>query len=209
MFNSAFNASARLTLAMGAVLALTGCEIDPQQYQFGFNITGIEFVLYNQNVGIHPNQDVLLDENNPFAETGVGAETKFQILASGGNAGGFYAWATLLAQQPNGEHQFYTAIKLRDLSESGELDAVTSSKVRDMAVRGFQAQLDFFPEAVTYDASGTISTRLATFSYNEILGLGGVVQGDWVLVATPAGGTAAVRSSTVDPGRAEETQDDS
>lgn len=209
MFNSAFSFGARLVMAIGALGALTGCEIDPPEYQFGFNITGINFVLYTENVGIHPNQDVLLDDNNPFKDTGVGTDTKFEILSSGGNAGAFYAWATLLANQPNGEHQFYTAIKLRDLSESGELDAETSSKVREMAIRGFQAMLDNFPEAVTFDASGTISTRLATFAFNEIIGLGGSVQGDWELVSTPAGGTTAVRSSAVDPGRAEETDDDS
>lgn len=195
---------------MGAVLALTGCDIEPQEYEFGYNITGLEFVLYNENVGIHPNLDVLLDDNNIFKDTGVGTDTKFEILSGGGNAAGFYAWATLVATQPNGEHQFYAAIKLRDLFESGEVAEADRSTVREMAIRGFQAQLDFFPEAVTFDATGTVSTRLATFSYNEIIGLGGVVLGDWVLVATPAGGTAAVRSSTIDPGRAvEETDDDS
>jgi|GEM_PF-741112 len=209
MCNSAFNLTARIALGASLAVLLVGCEIDPPEYQFGFNITGIDFVLYNENVGIHPNQDVLLDDNNPFKDTGVGADTKFEILSSGGNAGAFYAWATLLANQPNGEHQFYTAIKLRDLSESGELDDATSSIVREMAIRGFQAMLDNFPEAVTFDASGTISTRLATFAFNEIIGLGGSVQGDWELVSTPAGGTTAVRSSAVDPGRAEETDDDS
>ena len=94
-----------LAVASSALLvgSLTGCDIEPPEYQYGFNITGMEFELYNENVGIHPNLDVLLDPNNPFATYGIdpNGTAKFDILTSGGNAGGFYAWATVLANAAN------------------------------------------------------------------------------------------------------------
>lgn len=183
-------------------LLVAGCEIPPPEYQYGFNITGMTLELYSDDVGIHPNLDVLVDPNNPFAEYGVGSETKWDILAQGGNVAAFYAWATVLANEPTGENQFYTAIKLRDIYTVGEAPQEDLPRVKAMAIRGFQGVLDYFPESVTYDATGTISARLATFAYNEIIGLGGRVQGDWVLVQTPSGGTEAVRSAAYDPPRA-------
>ena len=193
-----------LALAVALGGAATSCDIPPPEYQFGFNITGQTLVLYNEDVGIHPHDDVLLDPNNPFVEYGVGAETKWDILAEGGDVGAFYAWATVLAQQPTGEHQFFTAIKLRDIYVIGEVAAEDRPKVKAMAIRGFQAVLDFFPESVTYDASGANTSRLATFAYNEIIALGAKVEGDWVLVQLPSGGTEAVRSAPIDPPRAPE-----
>jgi hypothetical protein len=190
------------SLAGVLTLLLAGCEIPPPEYQFGFNLTGLTLELYSDDVGVHPHLDVLVDPNNPFAEYGVGAETKWDILAQGGNVGGFYAWATVLANEPTGEAQFYTAIKLRDIYTVGEVSQEDLPRVRNLALRGFQAVLDAFPESVTYDATGTISARLATFAYNEITALGGRVQGDWVLVQTPSGGTEAVRSAPQDPPRA-------
>ncbi len=195
----------KLSLAgciLSAAVILAGCEIEPASYQYGFNITGLRFKLYSDEVGVHPNQDVLLDSNNPFVDYGVGSETKWDILASAGNAATFYAWATLLAQQPTGEHQFYTAIALRGIAESGEVSTEDTTRVRKLAIRGFQSVLDNFPESVTFDASGEQSFRLATFAFNEIIALGGKVEGDWILVATPNGGTAAVRSAAIDPSRA-------
>ena len=104
--------------------------------------------------------------------------------------------------------QYFDEIKLRDLSESGELDVLEQPRARRMAIRGFQAVLDYFPESVTYDPTGTIPYRLATFAFNEIIGMGGSVKGDWVLVQTASGGTAAVRSAAIDPARASEEADD-
>ncbi len=63
--------------------------------------------------------------------------------------------------------------------------------VRDRAIRGFQAMLDHFPEAVTYDVTGTIAYELATPSVKAILELGGEPVG-WILVMGPDGTTVAV-----------------
>lgn len=197
------SASCRGTTLLIA-MALLGCELEPAEYQFGFNVTGQRFELYNDKVGIHPNQDVLLDPNNPFREYGVGSETKWDLLAAGGNVATFYAWATLLANQPNGEHQFFTGIGLRGIYETQEAPEEDLARVREMAIAAFQSVLDNFPESVTFDASGERPSRLATFAVNEIIDLGGRVEGDWVLVQLPNGGTEAVRSASIDPPRAME-----
>lgn len=186
------------------VALLAGCGVEPSEYVFGFNVTGQRFVLFSETVGIHPSQDVQLDPNNPFKDYGVGSETKWEILADGGNVATFYAWATLLASQPTGEHQFYTGIALRGIYRAQEAPDEDLETIRAMAIAAFQSVLDNFPESVTFEASGKRSFRLATFAFNQIIELGGQVQGDWVLVQLPSGGTEAVRSAAVDPPRAAE-----
>ena len=182
---------------LGLVLVAVGCGDDPE-YEFGFNITGIEFELFNPTEGIHPSKVTLSNPNNPFREFGVSDDTKFAILGNGGNAGAFYAWATVLADIPIGENQFFTAVKLRDIYESNEVAEEDRETVRQMAVDGFQAVLDCFPESLLFDASGTVAIRFATLAYGQILDLGGVVQGDWVLVEDTLGNPTAVRSTGID-----------
>jgi hypothetical protein len=204
MSSSAFEAWGARGLLLAAVALNTGCEIAPSEYVFGFNVTGQRFELYSEEIGVHPSQDALLDPNNPFKDYGVGSETKWEILADGGNVATFYAWATLLASQPTGEHQFYTGIALRGIYLTEEAPEEDLETIRTMAIAAFQSVLDNFPESVTFEASGKRSFRLATFAFNQIIELGGQVQGDWVLVQLPNGGTEAVRSASIDPPRAEE-----
>ena len=182
---------------IGLVLAAAACG-DDGQYEFGFNTTGIEFELFNPTEGIHPSKVTLSNPRNPFRESGVSNDTRFAILGNGGNAGAFYAWAWLLAKIPIGEHQFFTAVKLRDLYESNEVAEEDRETVRQMAIDGFQALLDCFPESLLFDASGTVTTRFATLAYGQILDLGGVVQGDWVVVEDSLGNPTAVRSTGID-----------
>ncbi|MGB5504171.1 MAG: hypothetical protein WBM75_17375 [Polyangiales bacterium] len=182
---------------LGLVLAAAACG-DDGQYEFGFNTTGIEFELFDPTEGVHPSKVTLSNPRNPFRESGVSDDTKFAILGDGGNAGAFYAWATVLAEIPIGENQFFTAVKLRDLYESNEVAEEDRDTVRRMAIDGFQALLDCFPESLLFDASGTVSTRFATLAYGQILDLGGVVQGDWVVVEDSLGNPTAVRSTGID-----------
>ncbi|MEO1232531.1 MAG: hypothetical protein AAFZ18_26905 [Myxococcota bacterium] len=190
--------TSRFDLRFGLTVALlaagSACTIEPAEFRFGNQVTGIEFQLFSPDMGIFPNQDVLADPNNPFAYTGVGAETKWELLALGGNAGAFYAWATLLATQPNGEHQFYTALLLDQIFQTQEVPEEQLSVVRSMAIRGYQSVLDHFPDSVTFDARGTVANRLATPAYQGIVGLGAAPAGDWVLVDSPSG-PQAVRGS--------------
>ena len=192
-----FSSSIKLSL-LGLVLVAVACGDEPV-YDFGFNITGIEFELFDPTEGVHPSKVTLNNPRNPFREFGVSDDTKFAILGDGGNAGAFYAWAALLAKIPIGENQFFTAVKLRDLYESNELAEEDREMVRRMAVAGFQAVLDCFPESLLFDASGTVPQRFATLAYGQILDLGGVVQGDWVVVEDSLGNPTAVRSTGVDP----------
>jgi len=166
---------------------------DDSENRFGTNITGLKFEFFDETEGIFPSTVVLENPRNPFRHVRISAETKFDILANGGNAGAFYAWATLLARESTGEHQYYTATKLRDIYNAGEVEGPDLEMVRQMAIAGFQAVLDFFPESVTVDATGTQRFRLATPALLGILDLDGDVEGDWVLILDANGDPVAVK----------------
>jgi len=112
------------------------CGDDSARYRFGENITGIQFELFDPSEGIHPSDVTLNNPRNPFRQVNISDNTKFDILTDGGNAGAFYAWATLLAKIPIGENQYYTATKLRDIFLSGEVAQEDSEVVRQMAIGG-------------------------------------------------------------------------
>jgi hypothetical protein len=168
---------------------------DSREAVFGENITGITFEFFNETEGIHPSNVVLNNRRNPFRNRPISDDMKFDILANGGNAGAFYAWATLLARQPTGEHQHFTAIKLRDIYNAREVEGVEREQVRQMAIAGFQAVLDFFPDSVTFDVTGTQKFRLATPALLGILDLNGDVEGDWVLIEDANGEPVAIKGS--------------
>ena len=181
-------------LSLGLVVLAVACG-DTEEYRFGFNTTGIQFELFNETEGIHPSEVTLDNPRNPFREFIIGEDTKFEILDDGGNAAGFYAWATLLANVPIGENQYYTATKLRDIFLANEVPQQDQQIVRQMAIDGFQRVLDCFPDSVFFDVTGTFSRRLATLAYFEILDLGGAPQGDWVLAQDANGNPTAIRST--------------
>jgi len=191
-----FNLYIKFSL-LALVLVAAACGDDPE-YEFGFNITGIQYEFFDVTEGIHPSKVTLNNPRNPFREFDVSDDTKFQILGDGGNAGAFYAWATVLANIPIGENQYFTAIKLRDIYESNELAEEDRETVRQMAVNGFQAVLDCFPESLLFESSGTLALRLAPLAYAQILELGGVPQGDWVAVVNSRGNLTAVQSTGID-----------
>ena len=185
-------------LFVGLALLAAACGGDNEQYRFGFNTTGIQFEFFNETEGIHPSEVTLDNPRNPFREFVIGEDTKFDILDDGGNAAAFYAWATVLAGQPTGENQFYTATKLRDIVQANEVAQEDRETVRQMAIEGFQRVLDCFPNSVFFDVTGTFSRRLAPLAYVEILELGGAPQGDWILVQDSNGNPTAVRSTGFD-----------
>lgn len=178
-----------------ALLLTLGACGDDSDYQFGSNISSLKFELYSDDEGIFPSDVVLSNPRNPFRKEVISADTKWKILASGGNAGAFYAWATLLAREPTGEHQYYTATKLRDIYNSHEVEGPDNETVRTMAIAGFQAVLDFFPDSLTFDATGTQTFRLATPALIGILDLNGDVQGGWILVTDANGELVAIKGS--------------
>ena len=180
-----------LYLALGL---LGGCVApDAPEYVFGDNLEAVEFSVYTTDLGIHPDQSVIEDPNNPFSTQFLG-ELKWDIHGSAGNVPAFYGWATMLVFEPTGENQFYAATRLRDIYYSGEHPTGYGLVVRDMAIRAFQSVLDNFPGSVTFDATGTIPFRLAPEAYAGIVDLGGTVQGNWVVVTIDdAGNTTVVK----------------
>ena len=185
-----------VVLSLFAVLA-AACG-DTEEYRFGFNTTGIQFELFNETEGIHPSKVTLDNPRNPFREFAIGEDTKFDILDDGGNAGAFYAWATVLAGQPTGENQYYTATKLRDIYLANEVPQEDRPIVRQMAIDGFQRVLDCFPDSVFFDVTGTFPRRLANLAYAGIVDLGGAPEGDWIVTQDLNGNATVVRSTGFD-----------
>ena len=147
--------------------------------------------LASADEGVHPDRSVLDDPANPFARGALADATIWDIQSSGNAVAGFYAWATAGAHGATGERQYYAALDLKAVFEQDLAD--DAPEVRARAIRGFQAVLDFFPTAVTYDATGTIAYELATPSVQAILALGGEVEGGWVLVTKEDGSVVAVQ----------------
>jgi hypothetical protein len=179
-----------------AALGLVACACgEPAQYRFGTNVTGLRFTPTSAREGIYPDQTVTVDPNNPFRVYPLSKDTKWQLLSGGALVASYYAFATALVGEPTGENQFYAAKLLGDIAGANALnDPTQHDQVVQMAIDGNQAMLDHFPDAVSYDATGTIAFRLATPAYKAIIALGGKVQGSWLLVTT-ANGDEAVQSS--------------
>jgi hypothetical protein len=136
----------------------------------------VAFNLHATDMGIHPSQSVLADPNNPFV--GISLEElnngtpddpalKWRINARAPGSSvaeddlripaRFYCWATVLAQAPNGENQFYTAerlglIYLKSLAAAEQLEAVA-----DMAIAAHTVVLNQFSLEYSRDAGGSVS----------------------------------------------------
>lgn len=182
-------------IIVATALLASACDTSPPQNRYGFNVTGLTYEVVDETEGIYPSQFALINELNPFRDVTIDLETSFELLSNGGNAGAFYAWATLLAREPTGERQFYAAQQLANIYEDEEVTEADLETVRMMAIAGFQTVLDEFPNDVTFDATGNVPFELATPAYLGIEDLGGRVQGGWVLISTPNGGQKAVKQS--------------
>lgn len=185
-----------LGLALAAAAsALPACDTAPAVYDYGVDLDDVEFVLYDTTVGVHPNDTILIDPNNPFASTGVGWETKWEILDAGRWPATFYAWGTILAAIPTGEHQFYTAQAAQAMYDRREVETQDLYYVWIIAVDGYQSVLDHFPDSVTYDITGTVAYPLAPLAYNGMLSLGAQPEG-WTMVTGDDGTQTVVRVTT-------------
>lgn len=172
------------------VLALTACAADGTPWS-GESLPET-ITLQSPTEGIHPDRSVLDDPGNPFADGHLTDKTVWELQSNAGAVAAFYAWATNNARGATGERQYYAALNLKTIYERGFAAEGDLPTIRDTAIGGFQAVLDYFPDAVTYDISGTIAYELVTPSVQAILDLGGKVDG-WILVMTPDGRTVAVR----------------
>ena len=184
-----------IAFALLTLLAAPSCDEEAAQYMYGVDLTTLEFNLYTANMGIHPDVSVMSDPNNPFVDSVIGADNKWVVNNFGGSIAAFYCWATILSQQPTGEHQYYAAFSLRDIWENELASSELLPFVKQMAIRAFQAVLDHFPESVSYDVTGVFSFPMAPLAYEAIEAMGGIVQGGWLKVSTPDGGSAVIQTS--------------
>jgi hypothetical protein len=179
-------------LVLAAAVGISGCY-EPAHFVYGESLEDLTLQLHSDNVGIHPDNSVLEDPNNPFVHTTPGVETKWKIQSSGAHVAAFYSWATLLAREPGGEAQFYVGNTLLAVYQTGAASQEELPRVKAQAIRAYQSVLDNFPDAVTYDATGTIAYDLVTPAYKGIVEMGGTVQGGWTLVRLTNGQDRAVK----------------
>lgn len=169
-------------------LFLVGCPQEAE-YLYGLDLTDLEFVPWSPDEGVYPDQSVLADPNNPFAD-GIGSETKWDVQASG-PVHGFYAMATSLTQIPTGEHQYYTALDAHAIYDQELAAPEDLWMVREIAVRGYRTVLEEFLDAVTYDESGTYFWYVAPLAYQGLLDLGADTSG-FALITTDDGTVVVV-----------------
>lgn len=181
-----------LSLGVGLV-ALPGCDnIAPKQPRFEIDTSSLSFQPYDSTEGVHPSRVILDNPNNVFAKARIdpssASENKFDI-AGLGPAARFYGWGTMLALQPSGEHQYFTARALHDIYDARLADPEDLPFVRRLAIDAYQAVLDEFGGfARTFDASGTVViNQWETAACLSIIELGERILGDWVLVDKPGG----------------------
>jgi hypothetical protein len=177
---------------LALALASAGCTTDATYY-YGESVAGMKLSLSDPDEGIFPSLAALSDPDNPFAHATMGDQTKWNVQSSGEPVASFYAWATVNARQPYGESQYYVAFNLKATYAASAADVDDLPEIRARAIRAYQTVLDYFPDAVTYDASGTVTYDLATPSYQAILDLGGKVQGGWILLQNANGQPRAVK----------------
>lgn len=183
--------------AWGLILAIAwlpaACDVGPvPQYVVGQDLGALTFNLHTANMGVYPDTSVMQDPNNPFADSAIGAQTRWEVAGEAGPIAAFYLWATVLVHEGHGEAQFFTAAALDDIYSYGLASASALPYVRLMAIAGYQSLLDNFPDAVSYNADGVSNYPLAPLAYEGIVALGGTVQGGWIVIES-TGGTTVIQ----------------
>lgn len=158
------------------LLLLLACDHEPATWYYGEDLRDLAIVPTDWDEGVYPSPAVLANPNNPFAE-GIDAQLKWEVLATD-CVPGFYAFATALAYAPTGEHQFYTAQCLHTVYDGARIAPEDTYWAWSAAVRGYQVVLDEFPDAVTYDATGTIAYELYPLAWAGIEALGATPEGE-------------------------------
>jgi hypothetical protein len=170
-------------LALATAWLAAACDVGPvPQYVVGQDLGALTFNLHTANMGVHPDTSVMQDPNNPFVDSAIGAQTRWELTGEAGPIAAFYLWATVLVHERHGEAQFFTASALDDIYSYGLASASALPYVRLMAIAGYQSLLDNFPDAVSYNADGVSNYPLAPLAYEGIVALGGTVQGGWVVI---------------------------
>lgn len=102
--------------------------------------------LYSANEGIHPDQSVLDNPDNPFAQANLNMENIWDLNDNSPSPKAkFYLWASMLANIPTGEYQYFTAKALHELYTAGG-----SENAKAQAKKAYRATLDHFFDSVTW-----------------------------------------------------------
>lgn len=136
-----------ILIALLAVMLLTSCDrktgdlVTPMPMPTDYILN-----LYSVNEGIYPDQSVLRDPDNPFAQASLNMENVWDLNdASPSPKSKFYLWASILANIPIGEYQYFTAKSLHELYTAGG-----SENAKAQAKKAYRATLDHFFDAVTW-----------------------------------------------------------
>lgn len=178
-----------------ATVGLGGCTKTPA-YLYGEDFSGLEFKFYNPNEGVYLDQSVLTDPNNPFKDDpcsdqppfdgGVAGKWQIQGATKAGPVAAFYCWATVMASAPNGESQYYVGFNLKAIYQSGQVtDPTTQAELAALGVAAYTSVLVNYPNAVTYDSTGTNAFELETPSCQGIEALSGKLPTGWTLITDP------------------------
>lgn len=102
--------------------------------------------LYSVSEGIHPDQSVLDNPENPFATANLNMENVWDLNdACPSPKARFYLWSSILATIPIGEYQYFTAKSLHELYTAGG-----SENAKEQAKKAYRATLDHFFDDVTW-----------------------------------------------------------
>jgi hypothetical protein len=148
------------------IVFIMGCDVEDGEITNAVELPmDTELDLYCENAGIHPENCILDDPDNPFRTVSITEnvygeddegnqvqilETNKFDLADGcpSTKSLFYLWATALAKGPSGENQYYTAQSLHQLYTEGG-----SENAKEQAKKAYRAVLDnFFDSATWYNA---------------------------------------------------------
>jgi len=135
-----------LTVAL-VLFALTGCDRKTGDL-VGVSPLPTDYVLdlYSANEGIYPDQSVLDDPANPFAQANLNMENIWDLNDNAPSPKAkFYLWASILANIPIGEYQYFTAKALHELYTAGG-----SQNAKAQAKKAYRATLDHFFDSVTW-----------------------------------------------------------
>lgn len=136
-----------ILIALLAVVLLTSCDRKTGDLVTDSPLpTDYVLNLYSVNEGIHPDQSVLRDPDNPFAQANLNMENVWDLNdASPSPKAKFYLWASILANIPIGEYQYFTARSLHELYTAGG-----SENAKAQAKKAYRATLDHFFDDVTW-----------------------------------------------------------
>jgi hypothetical protein len=143
------------------LVTLSGCGAGDGQISNTIILpTDTLLTLYCENVGVYPETCVLDDPNNPYRKVTITETNKFTLSTGAPSAKSrFYLWATVMAQSPSGENQFYVASSLHELYTEGR-----SNNARTQAIKAYRSVLNNFIGSLTYWKADWLKDTLPTYA---------------------------------------------